>query len=344
MGNKRSDVSKISKCVFAVVLAAAVLTSGCAGVVTASKASGSGATAPPTQTPTPQPQAQPQLSATPTSASFPGVAAGSSSSQTITLQNSGTANVTISSASVTGAGFSTSGLTVPMSMAPGQNTTFNVVFAPSSAGNVTGSISLLSNAPNSPLAISATGSGVISAPGLRASTGSLDFGSVLVGSSNSLGVTVTNTGNANAIVSSVLVTGTGFGASGLGSGTSVPPGQTAALNVTFAPSTTGGVLGTLAIASNAGSLSIALAGSGGQLSSHTVALNWDPSTSDVIGYYVYRMLPDGTYGKVNTAPLVLTEFTDANVQSGQTYTYVVTSVDADNVESDYSDPAIALVP
>ena len=344
MGNKRSDVSKISKCVFAVVLAAAVLTSGCAGVVTASNASGSGATAPPTQTPTPQPQAQPQLSATPTSASFPGVAAGSSSSQTITLQNSGTANVTISSASVTGAGFSTSGLTVPMSMAPGQNTTFNVVFAPSSAGNVTGSISLLSNAPNSPLAISATGSGVISAPGLRASTGSLDFGSVLVGSSNSLGVTVTNTGNANAIVSSVLVTGTGFGASGLGSGITVPPGQTAAVNVTFAPSTTGGVLGTLAIASNAGSLSIALAGSGGQLSSHTVALNWDPSTSDVIGYYVYRMLPDGTYGKVNTAPLVLTEFTDANVQSGQTYTYVVTSVDADNVESDYSDPAIALVP
>jgi P pilus assembly chaperone PapD len=326
------------------VLAAAVLTSGCAGAVTASNASGSGATATPTKTPTPQPQAQPQLSATPTSASFPGVATGSSSSQTITLQNSGTANVTISSASVTGAGFSTSGLTVPMSMAPGQNMTFNVVFTPSSAGNVTGSISLLSNAPSSPLAISATGSGVISAPVLSASTGSLDFGSVVVGSSNSLGVTVTNTGSANAIVSSVLVTGTGFGANGLGAGTTVPPGQTAALNVTFAPSATGSVVGTIAIASNAGNLSVTLAGSGGQLSSHTVALNWDPSTSDVIGYYVYRMLPDGTYGKVNAAPLVLTEFTDANVQSGQTYTYVVTSVDADNVESDYSDPAIALVP
>jgi hypothetical protein len=342
MGNKRSDVSKISKCVFAVVLGAAVLSSGCAGVVTASNAAGSGATATPTKTPTPQPQAQ--LSATPTIASFPRVATGSSSSQTITLQNSGTSNVTISSASVTGAGFSTSGLTVPMSMAPGQNRTFNVVFTPSSAGSVTGSISLLSNASNSPLAISATGSGVISAPGLSASTGSLNFGSVLVGSSNSLGVTVTNTGNANAIVSSVLVTGTGFGASGLGSGATVPPGQTAALNVTFAPSTTGGVLGTLSIASNTGSLSIALAGSGGQLSSRTVALNWDPSTSDVIGYYVYRMLPDGTYGKINAAPSVLTQFTDTNVQSGQTYTYVVTSVDADNVESDYSDPAIALVP
>jgi Abnormal spindle-like microcephaly-assoc'd, ASPM-SPD-2-Hydin len=345
MADKRSDVSKTSKCVFGVVLAAAVLTSGCAGVVMGSSASGSGApAATPTKTPTPQPQAQAQLSATPTNASFPGVATGSSSSQTITLQNSGTANVTISSASVTGAGFSTSGLTVPMSMAPGQNTTFNVVFTPGSAGNVTGSISLLSNAPNSPLAISATGSGVISAPVLSASTGSLDFGSVLVGSSNSLGVTLTNTGNANAIVNSVLVTGSGFGASGVGGSATVPPGQTAALNITFAPSATGSVVGTLAIASNAGNISIPLAGSGGQASSRTVALNWDPSTSDVIGYYVYRMLPDGTYAKINNAPMVLTEFTDTNIQSGQTYTYVVTSVDADNVESDYSDPAIAIIP
>jgi len=345
MADKRSDVSKVSKCVFGVVLAAAVLGSGCAGVVTPSSASGTAAlTAPLPKTPQPQPQVQPQLSATPTSASFPGVATGSSSSQTITLQNSGTANVTISSASVTGAGFSTSGLTVPMTMAPGQNMIFNVVFTPSSAGNVTGSISLLSNAPNSPLAISASGSGVFSAPVLGASTASLDFGSVVVGSSNSLGVTLTNTGNANAIISSVLVTGSGFGASGVAGSTTVPPGQTAVLNVTFAPPATGSDVGTLAIASNAGSLSIALAGSGGQLSSRTVALNWDPSTSDVIGYYVYRMLPDGTYGKINAAPLVLTEFTDTNIQSGQTYTYVVTSVDADNVESDYSDPAIAIVP
>jgi len=75
-----------------------------------------------------------------------------------------------------------------------------------------------------------------------------------------------------------------------------------------------------------------------------VALNWDPSTSNVVGYYVYRALPNGTFSKINPAPAVLTAYTDANIQSGQTYTYVVTAIDANNVESDYSDPVLAVIP
>ena len=269
---------------------------------------------------------------------------GSSASQTITLQNAGTATVTISSASVTGAGFGTSGLTLPMNIAPGQNTTFNVVFSPTSAGNVTGSISLTSNAPNSSLVISASGSATTATTLLTSSATNLDFGSVVVGTSSSQGVTLTNGGTANVTISNVAVAGVGFNVSGAGANTILAPGQTAALNVTFSPSATGSVAGSIAIASTAGGLSITLAGSGGQLSSHTVALNWDPSTSPVIGYYVYRMLPDGSYGKINSAPVVLTGYTDANIQSGQTYTYVVTAVDANNTESDYSDPVLATIP
>jgi fibronectin type 3 domain-containing protein len=59
---------------------------------------------------------------------------------------------------------------------------------------------------------------------------------------------------------------------------------------------------------------------------------------------VYRLLVDGTFSKINTAPVVPTDYTDRNIQAGQTYTYVVTAVNADNVESDYSDPVIAVVP
>jgi hypothetical protein len=278
------------------------------------------------------------------SASFPAVATGSTSSQTITLQNGGTASVTISSAGVTGAGFSTSGLALPMSIAPGQSAAFNVVFTPSSAGNVTGSISLVSNAPISPLTISTSGSSIATSPLLSSSTSNLDFGSVLLGTSSSLGAILTNTGNANVTISSVLVNGAGFAVSGAGANTTLAPGQTAALNVAFAPSATGSVAGSIAIGSNAGTLSIALAGSGAQPSSHSVALSWDPSTSVVVGYNVYRVLANGTYAKINSAPVVLTDYTDTQVQSGQTYTYVVTAVDADNVESDYSDPVLATIP
>jgi hypothetical protein len=356
MANKRSDgasaqwsdASKTSKCLVALVLAAWMMGSGCAGVVMGSNTSGKSSTPPPTTppptTPPPTNTPQPQLSATPTSASFPSVAAGATVSQTITLQNGGTASVTISSASVVGAGFGTSGLTLPMSIAPGQNTMFNVVFAPSSAGNVTGSVSMTSNAPNSPLMISMNGSAIATTLLLSASTSSLDFGNVLVGSSTSQSVTLTNAGNANVTISNVVVSGTGFTASGVGANTVLTPGQTAALNVTFAPSATGSAVGAITIGSTAGGLTITLAGSGGQLSSHTVGLNWDASTSDVIGYYVYRALADGTYAKINSAPVVLTQYIDTQIQSGQTYTYVVTAVDANTVESDYSDPVVATIP
>jgi fibronectin type 3 domain-containing protein len=64
----------------------------------------------------------------------------------------------------------------------------------------------------------------------------------------------------------------------------------------------------------------------------------------VIGYNVYRVLANGTYAKINSAPVVLTDYTDTQVQSGQTYTYVVTAVDANNVESDYSDLVLATIP
>jgi hypothetical protein len=231
-----------------------------------------------------------------------------------------------------------------MSIAPGQNTTFNVVFTPSSAGNATGSVSLASNAPNSPLVISATGSAIAATALLTASASSLDFGSVLVGSSILQSLTLTNAGNANLTISNVAVTGAGFTASGAGSNTVLAAGQTVALNVTFAPSATGSAVGLMTIGSTAGGLTITLAGSGGQLSAHTVALNWDASTSDVVGYYVYRALADGTYAKVNSAPVALTQYTDTQIQSGQTYTYVVTAVDANTVESDYSDPVLATIP
>jgi hypothetical protein len=201
------------------------------------------------------------------------------------------------------------------------------VLASGCAGAVTGSSTSGSNGPV-----------------LRASIGTLDFGSVLVDSTDSLATILTNTGNENAMIGGVVVTGSGFTASGIGANTTLLPGETAALNVTFTPSARGNISGTLTIASNAGNLSIKLVGSGGQLSSRSVALNWDPSPSDIIGYYVYRMLLDGTYAKINNAPVVLTKFTDTRIQSGQTYTYTVTAVNADNVESDYSEPATATIP
>jgi len=326
---------------------ALLVLNGCAGVVGASNAPSKSSNLPTgsPSAPTPSNTGQAQLAASPSSASFPNVATGSSSSQTITLLNGGTADATISNATVTGAGFSVSGLTMPAKVAPGNSATFNVVFAPRSAGPASGSVLLVSDAPNSPLTISATGSAVTATTGLSSNVASLDFGNVLLGSNDSQVATLTNVGNANVTISSVGLVGAGFTLTGVASNTTVAPGQTLNLNATFSPTATGAASGLITVNCNCSSaVVIALAGNGAQASSHSVALNWDPSTADVVGYFVYRALLDGTYAKINSAPNVNLQYTDSNLQSGQTYTYVVTAVDADNVESDYSDPVVVEIP
>jgi hypothetical protein len=192
----------------------------------------------------------PQISVVPTSVSFGNVVAGTTNTQTVKLTNSGTANLTLSQAPVSGNGFSMSGLTLPLTLSPGQSTNFNVSFAPAGAGNASGSVSLVGNASNSPLAIPLSGSGVAATFLLGANPTSLDFGTVDVGTSSPLSATLTNNGNSNVTISSVTVAGIGFSASGVSAGAILTPNQSVTLNVTAAPTAAGSLIGTVTMASN----------------------------------------------------------------------------------------------
>jgi len=98
------------------------------------------------------------LGASPTSLNFGTVPVGSTSSLSATLTNTGNANVTISSVTVSGTGFSASGVTSGLILTTGQTATLTVQFAPTTTGDVTGSISVASNATTSPATISLSGS------------------------------------------------------------------------------------------------------------------------------------------------------------------------------------------
>ena len=104
------------------------------------------------------------LSSNITSLGFSNVNTGSNSVLPAILTNSGNSNVTISTVSVSGAGFSASGLSAGTIVSPGQALTLNVTFAPAAAGGVTGSVSVVSDASNSPISIGLSGTGVIPAP------------------------------------------------------------------------------------------------------------------------------------------------------------------------------------
>lgn len=78
---------------------------------------------------------------------------------------------------------------------------------------------------------------------------------------------------------------------------------------------------------------------------YSTALSWDASTSQVVGYYVYRgSQSGGPYSKLNSAPDPNTSYTDNSVQTGQTYYYVTTAVNNSGQESSYSNQVTAVIP
>jgi fibronectin type 3 domain-containing protein len=106
------------------------------------------------------------------------------------------------------------------------------------------------------------------------------------------------------------------------------------------------VTGSVTIISNASNSPLTISFSGtGVFVTHSATLTWTASTSVVVGYNVYRSsISGGPYTKLNSSLDASTTFTDSSVLSGQTYYYVVTAVDSNNVESLYSNQATAVIP
>jgi hypothetical protein len=285
------------------------------------------------------------LQATSSSISFGTVQVGSSMSQSETLTNSGGSSVSITQANVTGSAFSVSGLNLPLTLIPEQSFTFGVVFTPTAAGDVTGSVSFVSNAPNSALTISLAGTG-ISAGQLAVAPTTLDFGSVVVGTSKSVNATLSATGS-SVTISAATSNSSEFTLSGVSLPFTLATGQSTSLVFMFTPQASGTDTASISFFSNASSSPTveALSGSGTLSSPHSVGLSWSPSTSAVVGYNIYRSSTSGgPYAKVNSALNATTAYTDNTVQAGLTYYYVTTAVDASGVESVYSNQVQAVVP
>jgi hypothetical protein len=278
----------------------------------------------------------------PSSLSF-NTTVGQTDIQTVTLTNNGTSTLHLKSVAPSNAQFAVSGLTLPTALSIGQSVSFSVQFTPTSTTTVNGSISFTDNAPASPQTLAVTGASKTAALSLAVSPASLNFGNVQVGNTTSLTTSVTNNGNSNVTISGVTATGTGYTASGVTSGLILSPSQSVTLTVAFTPTAIGSASGSVSIASNATNSPTTISLSG---ESHTVALSWAPSTSSgVTGYYVYRETSSNQYTKLNpSSPVPSTQYTDSTVQAATTYSYVVTAVDSNGVESSYSSPTSVSIP
>jgi len=290
---------------------------------------------------------QPALTITPSSANFGNVTVGLPATQTFQLMNSGTATLTATQVGVAGSGFTIGTLSLPITLSPGQATTFNVQFDPASAGNATGNLSIVSNAPSSPATVALSGTGIAPTHTLSFSTTSIAFGNVTTGSSAAQNINVTNTGNSSVTISQISLSGAAFTLSGATTPVTLTAAQSMTLGVTFAPTADATDTGSISVVSNAtGSpASIALSGTGVPPVSHSVTLSWVASTSTVSGYNVYRSTVNGSgYAKLNSSLVAPLTYQDNSVESGATYYYVVTAVDSSGDESSYSNQATAVIP
>jgi len=290
----------------------------------------------------------PAIQVNPTSINFGNDVVGTNLSQALIIRNTGTAALTITQVNPTVSVFSVSGFSLPLNVAAGQQTTITVAFRPTTAGAVSGNLSMVSNAPGSPTSIGLSGTGVAATLTLNMTPTSLSFGNVTTGTSSaSENVTITNTGNANITISQISVSGTGYSLTGGSTPVTLTPSQNLILVAQFSPLAAGSVSGSISIVSNASGspTSVTLSGTGVAPVQHSVTLSWNGSTSVVSGYNVYRSTVSGSsYVKVNTSLDSGLGFTDTTVQSGTTYYYVTTAVDASNNESAFSNEVPAVIP
>jgi hypothetical protein len=283
------------------------------------------------------------LALSPTSLNFGNVAVGRSSTLSVKISNTGTAAVTISSASLSGTVFRLSDLTLPLSLGAGQSTSFRVTFAPAATGAFSGTVSLKSNATDSPSTERLSGTGVTMT--LALSPTKLSFGNTVVGHGTVFSVIITNTGTAAVTISNASVSETCFRLGNLSLPLTLNAGHSTSFSVTFAPATTGTFSATASLKSNATDSPTTEGLSGAGVLAYSVSLMWTASTSTgVIGYDVYRgTVSGGPYTKLNASLIPGTSYTDNTVSAGQTYYYVTTAVTL-TAQSAYSDQAVAKVP
>jgi Abnormal spindle-like microcephaly-assoc'd, ASPM-SPD-2-Hydin len=127
--------------------------SGCSGTVGASHSASL----------SPSPSASPNvisgLNPSTSALTFGNVNLGTASSQVVTFTNTSSSNVTISKVTMAGAGFTASGVSNGLNLAPGASVAMTVSFSPAGMGPVTGSITITDTASNPTITIVLSGTG-----------------------------------------------------------------------------------------------------------------------------------------------------------------------------------------
>jgi hypothetical protein len=206
---------------------------------------------------------------TPSSLTFaPRTVSTTSTAQTITLANSGTSTLGITSITISGDFAFTTGC--PATLAPGASCTIDVTFTPLVVGARTGALTVSDSASGSPHTVALNGTGLSTAAAvLDVSPSVVDFTAQPVDTdSQAQQVIVTNSGNAPLSFGSIGISGefrmvaAPEGATPLSCPVTLAPGASCRIDIVFHPTGFNLREGLLTLASDGGNVSVHLAGTG----------------------------------------------------------------------------------
>jgi hypothetical protein len=211
--------------------------------------------------------ANPTVTLDPTMLSYGNITVGTDSILTSLLTNTGTATLTITNQAFGGndpGDFSESDNCDGM-LAAGASCTITITFAPQVGGGRSATYTLTDNAVSSTQTLTLQGTGLT--PTVQLIPGTLAFGAVSLGLTETLSSTLTNSGTGALLLSSISISGANssdFTQTNT-CGASLPAGGTCTISVTFAPAANGSADASLSVADNAlnSPQTVALTGSGG---------------------------------------------------------------------------------
>lgn len=227
-----------------------------------------------------------------------------------------------------------------MTVAPNANCSVSILFSPSQAAAEHASLQVSTNAPGSPQAAALTGTGIAAQGGVTLSPGSVDFGPLAQGATESRSVQVTNSGSGVLHIASIALSGSNpndFSQMNSCVSGAIAVHASCTITVNFAPQTQGQRTASLVISDDgAGSpQSVALGGSGAvpfQLTLASGSTSAAASAGQTAQYALQALAGPGFTGSVSLtcsgAPLAATcNVTPNNISlSGSSATLLQVSV------------------
>jgi hypothetical protein len=237
-----------------------------------------------------------------------------SPSQAVSLNNTGSATLTISGVSISGPNASdfvlantTNNCGGSVSLGVGASCTVSVAFSPQAVGNLSATLEILDNSAQSPRTVALAGVG-LAPPTVTLSPTSLNFPAQVVGSTSAAQTVTVATSASSGVLANISINASSNFSASNNCGGSVAGGGSCSITVAFTPTASGNLTGTLVVASNAanGVQMVSLSGLGTDFSVSPAAGSQSSATVVAGQSASYTVSVVGTAGFNGTVSLACT--------------------------------------